>query len=256
MTVKDDIDRHRLRRLGAAGPARDQRVHGVHDRLHVVRRESGARARAFRTTKACCGRSRSRRREGSILNSTPPAAGGARALIGHFFPMMVIRRWRRRCRSAWWRPSARRCGASTCPACSARDGKQRSPTCSSSTAATAPRTTATARNVLSWPSNISSTPVEMIEQLVAAQGAATGACARAPAATASYRGGNGQEILFESRAPTPITVAFLAERTRAEAAPCGHRGRRARARRASVLIDGKRVDPKAQHVVDARAAPC
>ena len=27
---------------------------------------------------------------GSIANSTPPAAGGARALIGHFFPMMVI----------------------------------------------------------------------------------------------------------------------------------------------------------------------
>ena len=28
--------------------------------------------------------------EGSILNSTPPAAGGARALIGHFLPAMVI----------------------------------------------------------------------------------------------------------------------------------------------------------------------
>ena len=27
---------------------------------------------------------------GSILNSTPPAAGGARALMGHFLPMMVI----------------------------------------------------------------------------------------------------------------------------------------------------------------------
>src|SRR5258706_1277995 len=27
---------------------------------------------------------------GSIANSKPPAAGGARALIGHFFPMMVI----------------------------------------------------------------------------------------------------------------------------------------------------------------------
>jgi N-methylhydantoinase B len=30
----------------------------------------------------------------------PPAAGGARALIGHFFPMMVIRRCRGHCRSA------------------------------------------------------------------------------------------------------------------------------------------------------------
>src|SRR5690606_36023315 len=27
---------------------------------------------------------------GSILNSTPPAAGGARALIGHFLPAMVV----------------------------------------------------------------------------------------------------------------------------------------------------------------------
>src|SRR5690606_28155312 len=29
--------------------------------------------------------------EGSILNALPPAAGGARALVGHFLPSMVVR---------------------------------------------------------------------------------------------------------------------------------------------------------------------
>ena len=34
MTVKDDSIDDRFRRLRAAGAARDQRVHGLHDRLH------------------------------------------------------------------------------------------------------------------------------------------------------------------------------------------------------------------------------
>ena len=63
-----------------------------------------------------------------------------------------------------------------------------------------------------------------------------------------FRGGNGQEILVESRAPAPITVAFLAERTRPEAAPAGIAGGGAGAP-GEVLIDGRRVDPKTQHSV-------
>ncbi len=61
-------------------------------------------------------------------------------------------------------------------------------------------------NILSWPSNISRTPVEMIEQLAPVKvrhrrlRTGTGGEGR-------YRGGNGQEILFEMTAPAPITVA-------------------------------------------------
>ena len=103
------------------------------------------------------------------------------------------------------------------------------------------------QNVLSWPSNISSTPVEMIEQLsplhvefrrLRADGGGPG----------TFRGGTGQEIKFENRAAGPISVTFLAERTRPEAAAAGIAGGESGAP-GEVIIDGKRSDPKARHVV-------
>src|SRR5207237_4210900 len=78
-------------------------------------------------------------------------------------------------------------------------------------------------NVLSWPSNISSTPVEMIEQLAPLKvrhrrlRVGTGG-------KGQHRGGNGQEILFETTSKSPIVATFLAERTRMEAAPQGVAG--------------------------------
>jgi N-methylhydantoinase B len=104
-------------------------------------------------------------------------------------------------------------------------------------------------NVLSWPSNISSTPVEMIEQLSPLRvkhrrfRTDTGGRGR-------FRGGTGQEILFENRSDAAITVAFLAERTRAETAPSGIAGGEAGAP-GEVLINGERADPKVQHVIEA-----
>ena len=55
--------------------------------------------------------------------------------------------------------------------------------------------------------------------------------------------------MIESRAPAPITVAFLAERTRPEAAPAGIAGGGDGAP-GELLIDGNRVDPKAQHFLE------
>src|SRR5690606_3978877 len=101
--------------------------------------------------------------EGSILNALPPAAGGARALVGHFLPSMVVRalaeampdRVMATVGSPLWcvNLSGRRPDGSQYAnmfflnggygASSRRDGI----------------------NVLSWPSNISSTPIEVIEQL-------------------------------------------------------------------------------------------
>jgi len=182
---------------------------------------------------------------GSIANSTPPAAGGARALVGHFFPMMVIRalsdvlpdRVVASVGSPLWCFNAMGYRHDGSPfanmffsnggygAGRGRDGA----------------------HVLSWPSNVSSTPVEMVEQLVPIKvhyrrfRVGTGG-------KGEFRGGNGQETLFESRAPGPITVAFLAERTRPEAAPGGIAGGGAGAT-GELLIDGKHVNPKAQHIV-------
>ncbi|HEV2007483.1 MAG TPA: hydantoinase B/oxoprolinase family protein, partial [Burkholderiales bacterium] len=62
-------------------------------------------------------------------------------------------------------------------------------------------------------------------------------------------GGNGQEVLFESLAPGPVTVAFLAERTRPETAPMGIAGGEAGAC-GELIIDGKPVNPKSQHHIE------
>jgi N-methylhydantoinase B len=182
---------------------------------------------------------------GSILNSTPPAPGGARALIGHFLPMMVItalakvvpERAIATVGSPLWcvnfsgvHPDGRGFASmffmnGGYAASDRRDGT----------------------NVLSWPSNISSTPVEMIEQLsplkvhyrrYRADGGGRG----------RHRGGTGQELLVENRATVPIAVTFLAERTRPEAAPQGLAGGGAGAC-GELRINGELANPKALHVV-------
>jgi N-methylhydantoinase B len=63
-----------------------------------------------------------------------------------------------------------------------------------------------------------------------------------------FRGGTGQEISFVNGGNTPLTVAFLAERTRMETAPGGIAGGEA-GEPGAVLINDARVDPKVQHVV-------
>ncbi|HTE15075.1 MAG TPA: hydantoinase B/oxoprolinase family protein [Burkholderiales bacterium] len=189
--------------------------------------------------------------EGSILNSTPPAAGGARALMGHFLPMMVI--------TALAKAMPQKVVATIGSPlwCINLSGVKRNANNESKSftnlffmnggfGAAHDRDGA---NVLSWPSNISSTPVEMIEQLsplrVKHRRLRTDSGGRG-----QYRGGTGQEILFENRSESPITVAFLAERTRAETAPSGIAGGEAGAPGA-VLINGQRADPKVQHVIEA-----
>lgn len=183
---------------------------------------------------------------GSICNSMPPAAGGARALIGHFFPMMVIQALSKALPervvatvgSPLWcfnTTGHRHDGSAFANmffvnggygAASGRDGP----------------------HVLSWPSNVSSTPVEMIEQLVPLK-VRYRRFRVGSGGDGEFRGGNGQEVLIESRAPAPITVAFLAERTRPEAAPAGIAGGGPGAS-GELLIDGQHVNPKSQHVVE------
>ena len=102
-------------------------------------------------------------------------------------------------------------------------------------------------NVLSWPSNISSTPVEVIEQLAPLKVHFRRLRPMADA-NGAFRGGAGQEMLLESLNPTPAVVSFLAERTRPEAVAPGIRQGQSGAT-GEVLIDGKVVDPKARHVV-------
>lgn len=183
--------------------------------------------------------------EGCILNSKHPAAGGARALIGHFLPMMVI--------SALAKAIPHKVVATVgsplwCINLSGvnPEGKTFANLffMNGGYGAAHDRDGA---NVLSWPSNISSTPVEMIEKLaplkVRYRRFRTGTGGKG-----QYRGGNGQEILFESTSDSAIVATFMAERTRPQAAAEGIAGGEPGAT-GEVLINGKRVDPKAQHVV-------
>jgi N-methylhydantoinase B len=184
---------------------------------------------------------------GSILNSRPPAAGGARALIGHFLPAMVINAL------AEVAPDRVIAGVGSPLWCVNMAGTRPDGRSFANlfflNGGYGASAHADGRNVLSWPSNISSTPVEIIEQLAPLK-VHFRRLRQLSAANGALRGGAGQEMLLESTNPTPAMVSFLAERTRAEAAAPGIRGGLSGAP-GEVLIDDKTVDPKSRHVVGA-----
>ncbi|MBR0646033.1 hydantoinase B/oxoprolinase family protein [Plastoroseomonas hellenica] len=183
---------------------------------------------------------------GCILNSTPPAAGANRALTGHFLPPLILsalaqaipRKVIAGVGSPLWSlnyAGTRDDGSSVADhffmnggygASAERDGP----------------------NVLSWPSNVSAAPIEMIEQnsgfRVHHRRLRSGSGGRG-----AHRGGTGQEWLFENRSARPVAITFMAERTKLEAAAPGLAGGEAGAPGA-VLIDGVLVDPKRQHILE------
>jgi N-methylhydantoinase B len=100
-------------------------------------------------------------------------------------------------------------------------------------------------HVLSWPSNISSTPVEIAERNSPLffrhkrMRAGSGGPGR-------FRGGLGQDVLFESRSRRPIVLSFMAERTRFPAPGLAGGGAGGLG---DVRINGKKVDHRRQHVL-------
>ena len=101
-------------------------------------------------------------------------------------------------------------------------------------------------HVLSWPSNISSTPVEVAERnsplffhhkrLRPGSGG-----------DGRHRGGLGQDMLIESGSKRPIVLSFMAERTKFSAP--GFAGGAAGGL-GDVRINGKKVDHRRQHVLE------
>jgi len=183
--------------------------------------------------------------EGSIVNPVFPASGGSRMLIGHYLPMLVFgclgqvvpERVMAACGSPMWGMNQSGLGENGKPYANMfffnggmggnhlRDG-------------------VTTR---SWPSNVSSTSVEISEHIAPFRirhkqlRPDSGGPGR-------HRGGLGQEIAIEIRSPTPIAVSFLAERTRFPA--FGIEGGQPGAPGA-VVINGEIVDPKRQYVLKA-----
>ena len=197
--------------------------------------------------------------EGCIVNPMFPASGGSRMLIGHYLPMLVFgclgqvvpERVMAACGSPMWgmnqsglrvaappsdtNPAERINGASGKPyanmfffnggmgATMQGDGQ----------------------SCLSWPSNVSSTSVEISEHIAPLRfhykrlRPGSGGVGR-------HRGGLGQEIMIESRSDSPIAVSFLAERTvfpafGIEGGASGARG--------AVRINDQAVDPKRQYIL-------
>ena len=183
--------------------------------------------------------------EGSIVNPVFPASGGSRMLIGHYLPMLVFgclgqvvpERVMAACGSPMWGMNQSGLGENGKPYANMfffnggmggnhlRDGV----------------------TTLSWPSNVSSTSVEISEHIAPFRirhkqlRPDSGGPGR-------HRGGLGQEIAIEIRSPTPIAVSFLAERTRFPA--FGIEGGQPGAPGA-VVINGEIVDPKRQYVLKA-----
>ena len=99
---------------------------------------------------------------------------------------------------------------------------------------------------LSWPSNVSSTSIEISEHIAPLRfhhkklRVDSGGAGR-------HRGGLGQEILIESRSETPIAVSFLAERTIFPA--FGIEGGKDGAP-GELHINGTKTDPKKQYVLN------
>lgn len=179
---------------------------------------------------------------GCIVNPQFPSSGGSRMLIGHYLPMLVFgclgqvvpERVIAACGSPMWgmNQAGVRDGVPYANmfffnggmgAGSGRDGQ----------------------NCLSWPSNVSSTSVEIGEHIAPLRfrhkrlRPDSGGAGR-------HRGGLGQEILIESRSDSPIMVSFLAERTVIPAFGIEGGGPGAVG---ELRINGAKVDPKRQYVL-------
>jgi N-methylhydantoinase B len=100
-------------------------------------------------------------------------------------------------------------------------------------------------HVLSWPSNISSTPVEVAERnsplFVRYKRMRSGS-----GGGGKFRGGLGQDILLESESARPIVASFMAERT--EYAAPGFAGG-TDGGLGDVKLNGKSIDHRKQYVL-------
>jgi N-methylhydantoinase B len=182
--------------------------------------------------------------EGSLLNPTFPAAVVSRATTGHYVPALVL--------GALHRVIPERVMASAgsplwaVSQSGTRDDGTPYTTVLFFNGGMGATPVKDGEHVLSWPSNISSTPVEVAERNsplffhYKRMRPGSGGAGR-------FRGGLGQDILIESRSPRPIVVSFMAERTTFPAPGLAGGGA---GERGDVRINGRRVDNRKQHVLE------
>ncbi len=181
---------------------------------------------------------------GCIVNPQFPAPGGSRMLIGHYVPMLVFgclgqivpERVMAACGSPMW--GMNQSGV--------REGGKPYANMFFYNGGMGGNTQRDGVTCLSWPSNVSSTSIEISEHIAPLRfhhkklRPDSGGPGR-------HRGGLGQEILIESLSDTPIAVSFLAERT--IFAAFGIEGGKAGAP-GELRINGRLTDPKKQYVIN------
>lgn len=182
--------------------------------------------------------------EGCIVNPVFPAAGGSRMLIGHYIPVLVFgclaqvvpERVMAACGSPMW--GMNQSGS--------RDNGKLYANMFFFNGGMGGNIGGDGLSCLSWPSNVSSTSVELCEHIAPLR--VHHKRLRPDSGGAGQnRGGLGQEILLESLSERPIAVSFLAERTAfpAEGVLGGEAGA------PGVLkINGEIADTKRQYVLD------
>ena len=181
---------------------------------------------------------------GCIVNPQFPAPGGSRMLIGHYIPMLVFgclgqivpERVMAACGSPMW--GMNQSGV--------REGGKPYANMFFYNGGMGGNIQGDGVTCLSWPSNVSSTSIEISEHIAPLRfhhkklRPDSGGAGR-------HRGGLGQEILIESRSETPIAVSFLAERT--IFAAFGIEGGRD-GEPGELRINGEKTDPKKQYVLN------
>ena len=182
--------------------------------------------------------------EGSLLNPKFPAAVVSRATTGHYVPALVLgalhqvipERVMAGVGSPLWAVSQS----------GTRDDGKPYTTVLFFNGGMGATPVKDGEHVLSWPSNISSTPVEVAERNsplffhYKRMRPDSGGAGR-------FRGGVGQDILIESHSPRPIVVSFMAERTRF---PAPGLAGGAAGGRGDVRVNNRRVDNRKQHVLE------
>ena len=185
--------------------------------------------------------------ENSLLNPLPPASVGARASTGHYVPILAF--------GALGEVMPEQVMAAAgspiwnCTQSGVRPNRQTYASNLFFNGGMGATAAADGEHAISWPSNLSCTPVEVAEQY-------------APllfhykrlrpnsGGIGKYRGGLGEDILIENLSDSPIAVTFMAERTRFGAPGLSGGGE---GEVGSVRIVGIEVDNRAQHHLDKGA---
>lgn len=174
---------------------------------------------------------------GSILNPQFPAAVSARAMTGHVVPVAVMGALapitRERVRAPSGSPlwcvhlSGQECGRRFTSTFFLNGGQG-----AGAKGAGLP--------TLSFPSNLSNTPIEVIESQAPVR-VVERSLRRGTGGNGFHRGGDGQAFEFIVLADAPVTVSFMADRLKTAAPGMEGGGPGATGR---VLIDGSPVDPR------------